>query len=65
MPRRMIELMACWRGKLGSPTALEAWRMTSLCLMWCIRREGNVRCFEDREISVEELKNIMIKSLNI
>jgi hypothetical protein len=34
-----------------------------LCLMWCIWRERNVRCFEDREISVVELKNIMFKSL--
>jgi hypothetical protein len=63
MPRRVIELLACWRGQLGSRNILEAWRMTSLCLMWCIWRERNARCFEDREISMEELNNVMFKSL--
>jgi hypothetical protein len=59
----VIELLACWRGQLGSRSVLDAWRMSPLCLMWCIWRERNARCFEDREISVEELKNILVKSL--
>jgi hypothetical protein len=38
--------------------------MTPLCIMWCIGREWNVRSFEkNRDTSVEELKNVMFKSL--
>jgi hypothetical protein len=33
--------------------------------MWSIWRERNSRCFEDREIVVEELKNILVKMLII
>jgi hypothetical protein len=35
--------------------------MTPLYLMWW--RKRNAICFEDRETLVEELKNIMFKSL--
>jgi hypothetical protein len=65
MPRRVIELLGCWRGQLGSRFVLDAWRISPLCLMWCIWRERNAMCFGDREISVEELKNIVVKSLYI
>jgi len=37
--------------------------MSPLCLMWCIWTKRNARCFKDREISREDLKNIMVKSL--
>jgi hypothetical protein len=36
--------------------------MTPLCLMWCIWRERNARCY--LEISVEELKLVMFKPLH-
>jgi hypothetical protein len=55
-------LVSC-RGQLGSRCRLEAWRITLLCLMWCIWREWNKRSFEDSVISVLELKVIMFKSL--
>ena len=61
----MIELLACWRGQLESHTILEAWKTIALCLMWCTWRQQNARCFEDHETSVEELKNIIFKSLRI
>jgi len=35
--------------------------LDSLCLMWCIWRDWNARSFEDREISVVELKEIRVK----
>jgi hypothetical protein len=62
MLRRVIEELAYWRGQLGSRFILDAWRMSHLCLMWCIWRERNAKCFEDQEISVEELKKILVKS---
>jgi hypothetical protein len=33
MRRKVIELMASWRGQMESHNNLEFWRMTSLCLM--------------------------------
>jgi hypothetical protein len=48
---------------VGSCNILEVWLLAPLCLMWCICREQNARRFENREISVVELKNIMFKSL--
>jgi hypothetical protein len=38
MPRRVIELLVSWRDQLGSCNILESWRMTPLCLRWCIWR---------------------------
>ena len=63
MPRRVWELLVCWRVPAWSRNILEVWLLAPLCLMWCICREQNARRFEDREISVVELKNIMFKSL--
>jgi hypothetical protein len=39
--------------------------MSPLYLMCSIWREQNVRCFEDCEKSMEELKNILFKLLYI
>jgi hypothetical protein len=64
MPRRVIELLTCSRGQLESRMVLESWRTIPLCLMWCTRGERNARCFEDHETSVEELKDIIFKSLH-
>jgi len=36
MHQMELELLACWRGQLGSHRRLEAWRMGPLCLMYCI-----------------------------
>jgi hypothetical protein len=46
-----------------SLSVLVAWRISPLCLKWSIWREQNARCFEDHEKSMEELKNILVKSL--
>lgn len=63
VPRRVMELLASWRGQWGSRFTLEAWRMTPLCLMWYIWRERNAKKFEYCERSVLELKVVMFKFL--
>jgi hypothetical protein len=63
MPERVIELLNCWQGQVGSHSVLAVWRIAPLCLMWTIWRERNARCFEDCKKSKEELKNILVKSL--
>jgi hypothetical protein len=63
MPERVIDLLACWGGRVGTRSVLAVWRIAPLCLMWTIWREQNARCFEDHEKSKDELKNILVKSL--
>lgn len=63
MPRRVIELLECWRDQVRSHSVLDIWRMSLLCLMWCIWRARNAKCFDDCETSVIELKNILVKLL--
>jgi hypothetical protein len=48
---------------VGRGNILEVWRLTSLCLIWCIWRKQNARRLEDIETSVVELKMIMFKAL--
>ena len=62
MSRRVIDLLVSWRDQLGSFNILESWRMTPLCLRWCIWREWNTRRFEDYKISVVELKTVVFKA---
>jgi hypothetical protein len=59
MPQRVVELLASWRGQFGSCCNLEIWRLSPLCLMWCIWRGHNARNFKDCEKSVLELKAII------
>jgi len=51
--------------RLLARSVLAVWRMSPLFFMWNIRRKRNARCFEDREMAVEELKNILVKTLYI
>jgi hypothetical protein len=42
---------------------LKIWRLAHLCIMWCLRREWNVRSFEDREKKLLEMKKKMLQSV--
>ena len=63
MPRRVVELMGCWRKLQGSHQVAAVWRMIPLCIMWCIWTERNMRCFEDKERTMVELKNFVLHTL--
>jgi len=54
MPRMVLELLTSWGASVRYGRAKEAWRLTPLCLLWCIWRKRNVRLFEDVEISMVE-----------
>jgi hypothetical protein len=58
MPRRLVNLFACWRVPGGRFQLDAAWKMMPPCLMWCLRREINDRSFEDHERTLVELKNL-------
>jgi hypothetical protein len=54
MPRRVINLFACW-WKFGRPRSAAIWKMVSICIFWCIWKEKNLRYFEDLEGSIEDI----------
>jgi hypothetical protein len=62
MPNSVRELLACWCSG-GRTRSAVAWKMIPLCLMWCIWRERNARCFEDSERSFEEILHYFLSTL--
>jgi hypothetical protein len=54
MPRRVIDLFACW-WKSGRPMSVVIWKMVPICILWCVWKEINLRCFEDLESSMEDI----------
>ena len=49
MPMSVVGLFACWQGRFGRHCNGDIWKVIPLCLMWCIWKERNSRCFEDIE----------------
>ena len=56
MPKSVVRLLACWKGRLGHHRNGYIWLIVPHCLMWCLWRERNSRCFEDNERSIPDLK---------
>ena len=63
MLKTVVELLACRQGKFGRHRNATIWMAVPHCLMWCILRERNNRCFEDLERSVSVLKLFFLKTL--
>jgi hypothetical protein len=61
--KKGYKVLANSRGQVGSQNIVEFWKMAPLYLIWCIWREQNARSFEESEISVVELKFVMLKAL--
>jgi hypothetical protein len=56
------ELLACWWTG-GRTRSAVVWKMIPLCLMWCIWRERNARCFEDTTRSFEGILHCFLFTL--
>ena len=56
MPKSVVGLLACWQGWFGRHRNDHIWIIVPHCLMWCLWRERNSRCFEDSERSIPDLK---------
>jgi hypothetical protein len=54
MSRRVVDLLVCWWSS-GRPRSTTVWKMTSICLFWCLWRERNNRSFEDLKSTLEEI----------
>ena len=50
MPRRVVEMLACWQGSLGRHQNIVIWKAILHCMMWCVWRERNARTFEGCEL---------------
>ena len=63
MPLFVVGLFACWQGCFGRYCNGDIWKVVPLCLMWCIWKERNSRCFEDIERSMSDLKLLFLWTL--
>ena len=63
MPRRVVDMFACWQGSLGHHKNIVIGKAIPHRVMWCIWGERNARTFEGCELSVVELKIQFYRSL--
>lgn len=63
MPSMVRDMLEAWKeGWVGRGGSGTIWLVFPLCLIWCIWRERNARCFEGAEISVVNLKYLFLKT---
>ena len=63
MPLSVVGLFGCWQGRFGHHCNGDIWKVVPLCLMWCIWKKRNSRCFEDIEHSMLDLKLLFLRTL--
>ena len=63
MPSFVVGLFACWQGHFGRLRNGVIWKIVPPCLMWCIWKERNNRCFEDSERAIPDIKLLFFRTL--
>jgi hypothetical protein len=63
MPRQVVDLLACWKGRVNQNDINIVWNVIPSFLMWCIWREMNARSFDDCEKTSSDLQLCFLKSL--
>ena len=63
MPQYVVGLLACWQGKFGCHRNGYIWMIVVHYLLWCLWREINSRCYEDKERSISDLKLFFFRTL--
>ena len=63
MPMSVVELLACWQGQFGRHRNRYIWIVVPHCLIWCIWKKRNSRCFEDSDCSMPDLKLLSFRTL--
>ena len=63
MPTSVVGLLASWQGRFGHHRNGDIWMVVPHCLMWCIWKERNSRCFEDNDCSMLDLKLLFFRTL--
>jgi len=62
MPRRVLDLFACWWTS-GRPRSAAIWKMVPTCILWCVWNEKNNRCFKDLERSLDDILTSFLHAL--
>ena len=60
LPHGFSDLFLSWQGSFGGHRSIDLWRAVPHCVLWCIWRERNSRCFEGKERSISELKSLLL-----
>jgi hypothetical protein len=63
MPKRVVDLLACWQGRLGQHRNRVIWSAIPRCVMWYLWRERNARTFEGCESNILDMKLLLFKTL--
>jgi len=63
MPHGVSDFFSSWQGSFGGHRSIDLWRAVPHCVLWCIWRERNSRCFEGKERSTSDLKSLLLHSL--
>ena len=63
MLQSIVRLLACWQGRFGRHQNGYIWLIFPRCLLWCLWRERNSRCFKDNERSIPNLKLFFFRTL--
>ena len=63
MPRRVVDLLACWQGKFGRLPNVVSSKVIPHCVMWCLWRKQNSRTFDGCERNVLDLKLQLFRTL--
>ena len=63
MLQSIVGLLACWQGRFGHYRNGYIWLIVPHCLLWCLWREKNSWCFEDKERSISGLKLFFFRTL--
>ena len=63
MPHGVSDLFSSWLGSFSGHQSIDLWRVVPHCVLWCIWRERNSRCFEGKEWSTSDLKSLLLHTL--
>ena len=63
MPLGVSDLFSSWQGSFDGHQSIDLWRAVPHCVLWCIWRERNSRCFEGKELSISEFKSLLLHTL--
>ena len=63
MPKLVVGLLPFWQGQFGRHRNGHIWIIVPHCLMRCLWKERNSRCFENNERSMPGLKLFFFRTL--
>ncbi len=63
MLRRVVDVLACWKGRLGRHKNRIIRDAIPHSVLWCLWRERNARTFEGSERNMLNLKILMLRTL--